>query len=140
MKAHLRFPYKGAGIALVCDKKVLLGIRSKKPFMGKWSVPGGGREKGESYFEGAKREFYEETGCNIETISCTYFGKWTLCLPPFFHWTTFFFKTNTTDISLNPCEFSKLEWISIDSISTLSCRPFTYFEIKKLKWFFNKTL
>lgn len=33
---------------------------------GKWNVPAGGLDENESLIEGAKREIYEETGCEVE--------------------------------------------------------------------------
>lgn len=129
----MRFPYKGAGIGLVRDGRILIGIRSKKPFIGKWSVPGGGMEKGETYLETAMREFCEETSCDLSPMQRSYLGAWTLCLPPFFHWTTFFFKTDDPEPSISPSEFTRLEWISLDEVNSLPCRPFTWFEMRKLR-------
>jgi 8-oxo-dGTP diphosphatase len=42
--------------------KVLLIHRQSEPFAGMYSVPGGHKEKGESYEEAARRELSEETG------------------------------------------------------------------------------
>ena len=129
----MRFPYKGAGVGLVRKGRILIGMRSKKPFIGKWSVPCGGLEKGETYLEDAMREFYEETGCDLKAMQRSFLGSWTLCLPPFFHWTTFFFKTDISEIKLSPSEFTCLEWISLDEVKSLPCRPFTWFEMRKLR-------
>lgn len=133
LRSAMRFPYRGAGIGLVKGDGILLGVRSKKPFVGIWSVPGGGREKGETYLEDAKREFLEETGCDMDKLDCTYLGSWTLSVPPFFHWTTFFFDAKSFDMELRPSEFSRLEWVGFDRIPKLKCRPFTRFEMAKAK-------
>lgn len=129
----MRFPYRGAGIGLVSNGCILMGIRSKKPFMGKWSIPGGGKEKGEAYLQNAKREFLEETGCNLNDLDCEFIGSWTLSLPPFFRWTTFFFKTDSTDFSFVPSEFNALEWIPLGKAKELACRPFTRMEMHRLR-------
>ena len=124
----MRFPYKGAGVVLICNGKVLVGMRSKKPFKNRWSIPGGSLEKGETYLECALRELKEETGVNIENPqSC--FGKWTLCVP-FFRWTSFFFSTDT-EAELTPSEFSVLKWLTPEELGKKKLRPFTGSELKK---------
>ncbi len=130
---RLRFPYRGAGIALVLNGQILLGKRTKKLFYGKWAVPGGGKEKGETYLDCAKREFKEETGCNLDALNVKAMGSWTLSLQPFFKWTTFFYQIDLFTSQLKPDEFSELKWIPIEKVKAHKCRPFTNFEIKKLK-------
>lgn len=44
---------------------ILMGVRNDNK---KWVTPGGHIEKGEDPFEGAIREFLEETGCDVEDI------------------------------------------------------------------------
>ena len=129
----LRFPYKGAGIGLVLNDSILIGKRSKKPFIGTWAVPGGGKEKGEDYLSCAKREFYEETGCKLEDLTAKPIGSWTLSFLPFFKWTTFFYQIDLFTLQLKPDEFSELQWVSIEKVKARKCRPFTSFEIRKLK-------
>jgi len=41
--------------------------RGIPPSYGKWTIPAGFMEMGESSFQGAKRETLEETGLNIQT-------------------------------------------------------------------------
>ena len=38
---------------------------AKKKCYGKWNVPAGHLEDGETIFEGAIREIFEETGCKV---------------------------------------------------------------------------
>lgn len=132
---HLRFPYRGAGIGLVCHGCLLMGKRSKKPFLGLWAVPGGGREKGEAYLDCAKRELFEETGCNLDLLKPYLICSWTLAVLPFFKWTTFFYKLDSFDAELKASEFSELEWVPLEKVKARKCRPFTGFEIRKLKEF-----
>ncbi len=49
--------------------KFLLVKRTKKPFTGYWSFPGGHVNEGETPFEAAKRELKEETGLEGELKS-----------------------------------------------------------------------
>ena len=51
----------------VRNDEVLLVRRSKDPFKGHWTAPGGKREPGESLRECAARELLEETGLVAET-------------------------------------------------------------------------
>ncbi len=48
------------------DGKFLLVQENQKKCKNQWNVPAGGLEENESLIEGAKREIYEETGCEVE--------------------------------------------------------------------------
>ncbi len=128
----IRFPYRGAGIGLILNNSILMGKRSQGLFLLTWAVPGGGKEKGEHYIDCAKREFFEETGCNLDVLKTNFICSWTLNLLPFFKWTTFFYKTEVFDQTLKPNEFSDLKWIPLEKVRTYKCRPFTSCEIRKL--------
>ncbi len=57
---HLRHASRGI---LVCDGKVLL---SYETVYGKYIIPGGGVEEGETYSECCERELLEETGIEVK--------------------------------------------------------------------------
>lgn len=48
------------------DGKFLLVQEAKEKYRGKWNIPAGHLESGESIFDGTKREVFEETGCKVE--------------------------------------------------------------------------
>jgi 8-oxo-dGTP diphosphatase len=61
-------PFVAVGVVVWRDGKVLLAQRGKAPRKGRWSIPGGGQELGETLAEAAAREVKEETGIDIEIL------------------------------------------------------------------------
>jgi 8-oxo-dGTP diphosphatase len=59
-------PVVGVGAIIVCNGKILLEKRKSEPGRGKWSVPGGLVELGESTEQAVIREVKEETGLDVE--------------------------------------------------------------------------
>ena len=55
-------PIVGVGAVVIQDGRALLVRRGGEPLAGKWSVPGGVLELGETLRHGAEREALEETG------------------------------------------------------------------------------
>ena len=47
------------------DNKILMVKEAKQKCYGKWNVPAGHLEDGETIFEGTFREIFEETGCKV---------------------------------------------------------------------------
>ena len=70
----MKIPYKGRGVALFQknsdgEYSILLGKRINNPGKGRWSIPGGGfAHKDKHLSETARREFWEETGLNMNNI------------------------------------------------------------------------
>jgi ADP-ribose pyrophosphatase YjhB (NUDIX family) len=63
-------PVVAVGVLLLDGDRVLLVERGTPPSVGKWTVPGGKVELGETLEEAAARELYEETGlaCDLGPI------------------------------------------------------------------------
>ena len=61
-------PIVGVGAVVVDQGRVLLVRRGREPLKGKWSLPGGMLELGESLAGGVTREVAEETGLQVEPI------------------------------------------------------------------------
>ena len=58
-------PVIGVGAVILDGDKILLEQRKNEPSKGKWSVPGGLVELGESMEDAVIREVKEETGLNV---------------------------------------------------------------------------
>ena len=63
-------PIVGVGVVIFNNQSVLLARRSNPPHKNELSLPGGVQEVGETIFDAAKREVFEETHLkvNIHTI------------------------------------------------------------------------
>jgi ADP-ribose pyrophosphatase YjhB (NUDIX family) len=59
-------PFVGVGAVIVQDGRVLIVKRKYDPLAGRWSLPGGGVELGETLEASVAREMLEETGLDIE--------------------------------------------------------------------------
>jgi ADP-ribose pyrophosphatase YjhB (NUDIX family) len=62
-------PVVGIGAVIVHEGKIVLIKRGNEPSKGKWSIPGGLVELGESLEQTVIRETKEETGLDVETPS-----------------------------------------------------------------------
>lgn len=58
-------PYVGIGAVIVVGDRVVLIKRGKEPMAGRWSLPGGAVELGETLHEAVRREMREETGLDV---------------------------------------------------------------------------
>jgi ADP-ribose pyrophosphatase YjhB (NUDIX family) len=59
-------PVVGVGGVVVREGRVLLIRRGKPPLLGRWMIPGGTVELGETLVEALVREMEEETGLRVE--------------------------------------------------------------------------
>jgi 8-oxo-dGTP diphosphatase len=59
-------PLVGVGAVIIQDARVVVVKRATEPLKGRWSVPGGMLELGETLREGTAREALEETGLIVE--------------------------------------------------------------------------
>ena len=66
MHIGMKHPVPAVAAIIVRDDEILLVKRGSQPAIGKWSIPGGSVEIGETLEEAVKREVMEETGLEIE--------------------------------------------------------------------------
>jgi 8-oxo-dGTP diphosphatase len=69
-------PVLGVGGVVFNNENVLLVRRGKEPGYGKWSIPGGAIELGETLKEGLLREIMEETGLQVEVGGMVEVVEW----------------------------------------------------------------
>jgi ADP-ribose pyrophosphatase len=67
-REYPRAPLIGVGAVAIKDGKILLMKRAFEPGKGKWSVPGGLVEVGETLSDACAREMEEETGIKIHVL------------------------------------------------------------------------
>lgn len=68
-RSEREYPKRPVASVAACvfkDDRILLVKRGTQPSKGKWSIPGGAIELGESFQESAERELNEECGVDIE--------------------------------------------------------------------------
>ena len=61
-------PIVGVGVIVLSAAGVLLIRRGQPPGEGRWSLPGGGQEVGETITAAGRREVLEETGIDAEVL------------------------------------------------------------------------
>jgi len=59
-------PIPAVGAIVLKEDQVLLVLRGQEPSRGKWSIPGGVLELGETIQQAARREVHEECGLEID--------------------------------------------------------------------------
>ncbi len=91
---HYQNPRIITGCLPIYEDKVLLCKRAIEPCYGKWTLPAGFMENGESTEEGAARESREEANANLQ-IEHLY----TLFNLPHINQVYFFYKAQLTDLS-----------------------------------------
>ena len=62
------YPRVGVGAVILHEDRVLLVRRGKSPSFGKWTLPGGLVELGETTTEAIAREIVEECGIKIRVV------------------------------------------------------------------------
>lgn len=114
----------------------LLLYRTKEPHLGKYIPIGGKIEPFETPKDAAKREVFEETGINVDTLQLR--GIMTETSPTKFNWINYIY---TADVNVFPpikCEEGILEWIAqeqLKDISTPTTDLFIYDYVARYKLF-----
>ena len=92
-------PKNVVGTLTIHDEKVLLCKRAIQPRVGKWTLPAGFMENGESSLNGAIRETKEEAGANIIIADNSLYTLFNL---PSINQVYMFFRAELADLEFNP--------------------------------------
>jgi 8-oxo-dGTP diphosphatase len=117
---HYENPAVTAFALVERDGRYLVLKRGQEPYRGRWELPGGFVEQGESPAEGVSREVFEETGLRIEVLSIVGAytsrygddGKWTVDL-------AFHCRASPGDLNLS-AESSDAAWLTIQQVPPLA--------------------
>lgn len=104
-----------ASVAIVKDGRVLLVRRAREPFAGRWTLPGGRCEPGETPEQTAVREVREELGLLVGVAPLTRVetGPWRLAV----------FTGTGTGAIVPSDEVSAYRWASIAAAEGLETTP-----------------
>lgn len=124
-KVHEKGPYYGAGMLLhskddTGSLQVFLAKRSHNPGAGKWSIPGGKVDEGETFWEAARREVEEELSIPqhcFDNGEAAEFPAVRLIIPKLFYWRTFLvpMPVDTSKLQLSH-EFRECGWFSVNEL------------------------
>ncbi len=67
-REYPKYPIIGVGVVVTSPLGILLIKRTNPPGVGKWSLPGGAQDTGETIEQTALREVREETGLKIDYL------------------------------------------------------------------------
>ncbi len=96
-------PNNIVGTLPIYEDKVLLCKRAIEPRYGKWTLPAGFMENGETTLQGAIRETEEEAGAVVLAEDCSLYTLFNL---PYINQVYLFFHTQLRSLDFNPGEES----------------------------------
>jgi acetyl-CoA carboxylase carboxyl transferase subunit beta len=107
------------GAVIVQDGNLLLIQRAHDPGAGRWAIPGGRVEPGETLAEAARREVLEETGLEVDVGDIAWVGDSIgPGEPPGWHYAIVdFWATPTGGSVLAMGDAAGAEWVPIERLS-----------------------
>ncbi len=114
----------GFGVMLFRNNKILLGRRHDDPEKassqlngaGKWTMPGGKLDFGETFEEGAKREVKEETGIELNTAKVICVNNDKVETAHFVTIGLFSEDFNGEPKVMEPDEITEWQWFDLDNL------------------------
>ena len=109
-----------AGGVIEQEGKYLLIQEAKEAVRGKWNLPAGEQDPGETISEAAKREIREECGLSVELTDVCQIGSWRSAINTVI---SIIFSTKIVggEINFNPDEILDAKWFTYDEI--LAMKP-----------------
>lgn len=104
-----------AGGVIEQEGKYLLIQEAKEDVRGKWNIPAGKQDPGETISEAAKREIREECGFSVELNGVCQIGSWRSAINTVI---AIIFSTKIVgrEINFNPDEIMDAKWFTYDEI------------------------
>lgn len=103
------------GVVIEKDGKYLLVQEAKEKCRGKWNLPAGHLDPGETMADGAKREAKEETGCEVELTGVCQIGS-RVKENEVFASVIFTTKLIREEIAFDPEEILDVKWFDYEEI------------------------
>ena len=104
-----------AGGIIEQEGKYLLIQEAREDIRGKWNLPAGRLDPGETVSEAAKREIYEKCGFRVELTGVCQIGSWKL-VDNIAIGIIFSTKIVGGEINFNPDEILDAKWFTYDEI------------------------
>ena len=104
-----------AGGIIEQEGKYLLIQEAREDIYGKWNLPAGQLDPGETVSEAARREIYEECGFKVELTGVCQIGSWKL-VDNIAIGIIFSTKIVGGEINFNPDEILDAKWFTYDEI------------------------
>jgi 8-oxo-dGTP diphosphatase len=117
------YPRVGVGAVVLHEGRVLLVRRGHAPLPGKWSLPGGLCELGETTAEAARREIEEECGLKIRVVDVA--GVLDRVIRDEagrirYHWVLVdYLAVPETDVVTAGSDAAEVRWVEIDRVDEL---------------------
>jgi len=112
---RLERPQVAVGAVAVADGALLLVLRGHAPEAGRWSLPGGRVEAGESLAEALAREMLEETGL---TARCGRFVGWVEQVSPDYHFVILDFEVDVEGDAVAGGDAAEVAWVPLDAVGS----------------------
>lgn len=121
-RAESRRPEVAVGAIVVEDDCLLMVRRSTEPARGRWAIPSGRIEWGETAAEAVIRELHEETGL---TGVCSDLVGWAESISDEAHFIVFNFEVVLLDDAdpVAGSDAAEVRWVPVDQIETLTVVP-----------------
>lgn len=103
------------GVVIEKDGKYLLVQEAQEKCRGKWNLPAGHLDPGETMADGAKREAKEETGCEVELTGVCQIGS-RVKENEVFASVIFTTELMREEIAFDPAEILDVKWFDYEGI------------------------
>ncbi|MFH0836340.1 MAG: NUDIX domain-containing protein [Candidatus Micrarchaeota archaeon] len=133
---ELKTPRPTVGAFVFNPRGKFLLVKSSGKWGGKWLIPGGGIDFGETSEDALRREFREETGLELHSIELLEVEE--VINPSDFHeeehfiFFDFYAKTDSEDVKLND-EANEFKWVLIDEALEMDLNASTRKALERFK-------